>query len=88
MSRERDQVATEPITIIEIMSRPTFHLGVADARAGRRYHAYYDFWDTNGQWDYERGRQWAALAPRNVPLKRADGRITPEAMRYFADEII
>ena len=56
------QIPTRQATIYEIMSQPTFGLGVADARAGRRYHRDYDLWDTNGQWGYERGR--ASLTDR------------------------
>ena len=65
------------------MSQPTFALGVADVRAGRPVHRDYDLWDTNGQWNYERGRMWATLAPRDVPLKRK-GRINPDAVMWFA----
>jgi 5S rRNA maturation endonuclease (ribonuclease M5) len=82
-----EQISTEFTTIEEIMSRPTFALGVADARAGRLYHPDYDLWDTDGQWDYERGRQWAALAPQDIPLKRG-GKITAEAIGFFQQEII
>ena len=85
--REGDQVPTRPTTVAEIMAQPTFLLGVADARNWRGYHADYDLWNTNGQWNYERGRQWAALAPRDVPLKR-NGKINPEAVQYFQAEII
>ena len=38
------------------MSQPTFALGVADVRAGRRTRAYYERWDVDAQWNYERGR--------------------------------
>jgi hypothetical protein len=69
------------------MSQPQFTLGAADARAGRRYHADYDLWNIDGQWNYERGRQWAVLAPRDLPLKR-DGKLNPEATCYFGEGII
>jgi hypothetical protein len=86
--REREQVPTEAVSVYPIMIQPTFMLGVNDARAGRDYHADYDqHWDINAQESYERGRQWAALAPRSVPLKR-NGNINPEAVRYYRDEII
>jgi hypothetical protein len=85
--RKEEQEPTHPVSIHWIMSQPQFTLGAADARAGRRYHADYDLWNINGQWNYERGRMWAAMAPRNVPLKRA-GKINPEAVHYYRDEII
>jgi hypothetical protein len=87
IDRKVEQEPTQPTSIHWIMSQPTFTLGAADARAGRRYHADYDLWNINGQWNYERGRQWASLAPRNVPLKR-NGRVTREALKYFKAEII
>jgi hypothetical protein len=77
-----DQVHTRPVTVHWIMSQPTFALGAADARAGRDTHRDYDLWDTNGQWNYERGRAWATLTPRHVQLRRA-GKITSEALAWF-----
>jgi hypothetical protein len=85
--RGKDQVPVHSVGIYRIMSRPTFALGAADARAGRHYHRDYDLWDVDGQWDYERGRMWAVLAPRNIPLKR-DGKINPAAVVFFQGEII
>jgi hypothetical protein len=89
MRKKVEQICTVDVTIIEIMSSPQFALGVADARSGRLYRAGYGTWHTNGQWNYERGRQWARLAPASCALKR-DGKITPEAVRWFekfADDI-
>ena len=85
--RSGKQVPTRPVSIQEIMGQPQFMLGVADVRAGRPYHKDYDVWNTNGQWGYERGRMWAALAPADVPL-RLNGRINPDAARYWRREII
>jgi hypothetical protein len=85
--RPGDQIPTRSVTIEEIMGQPQFVLGVSDARAGRRYRADYDLWTTNGQWNYERGRQWAMLAPRNVPLK-LNGRVNVAALKYYRSEII
>jgi hypothetical protein len=80
--RDGDQIPTRPVTVAEIMRRPTFALGVADARAGRGIHADYDLWDTNGQWNYERGRMWATLAPQHIPLK-LNGTINPRAIDLY-----
>ena len=86
--REREQIPTEAVSVFRIMSQPTFLLGVNDARAGRRYHADYDHWDVNAQESYERGRQWATLVPRDMPL-RINGKINPKALDYFRpNEII
>jgi hypothetical protein len=84
-----DQIPTRPTTIARIMADPKFALGVADARAGRGYPANYDTW-REGQWSYERGRQWAQIAPRSLPLKM-DGQINPRALLWFrkhADDIL
>jgi hypothetical protein len=80
------QIPTRPTTRAEIMSGPTFALGAADARAGRPYHRDYDLWDTNGQWVYERGRMWAAGAPRDLPL-RLGGKLNPAALGYYGSWI-
>ena len=40
--RKGDQIPTRTVTIVEIMSGPSFALGVADARAGRGYHRDYE----------------------------------------------
>jgi hypothetical protein len=83
--RDGDQIPTRPVTLREIMSDPKFALGVADARAGRGYPTSYDNWkDTNDRWAYSRGRQWAQVAPRNLPLK-IRGEINSQALRYGAD---
>jgi hypothetical protein len=80
-----DQVATVPTTIEKIMRDPAFALGVADARAGLPFRNAYghDGWDTNTQWHYERGRAWALLAPRDVRVRRADGKLGADAIRWF-----
>jgi hypothetical protein len=80
---EGAQVPTRGTTIEEIMSSPYFALGVADVRARRGFRADYDTWaHANAQWDYDRGRQWATVAPKSIPLKR-NGKITREAMRLY-----
>jgi hypothetical protein len=85
--RDGAQLPTRPVTIQEIMGSDEFALGVADARAGRPYRSDYVTWDTNAQWDYERGRQWALRAPRTVQLKR-HGKLTAEAVRWYSTDIL
>ncbi len=85
MKRTDQQVPTVPISIQEIMSAPLFERGVNDARAGRGYPGDYDLWaHTNDRWAYERGRQWALLVPRHVPLRR-NGRISNQAIALFCE---
>jgi hypothetical protein len=81
------QVPVFPTTIEEIMNTREFALGVIDGRAGRGHRSDYATWGTDAQWNYERGRAWAAIAPRSVQLKR-DGRITAEAVKWFSDDIL
>ena len=88
--REGDQIPTRPTTIAAIMGRVTFGLGVADVRNGRGFHPDFDLWRGNDQWSYERGRAWATVTPRNVPLK-INGKINADAVAWFArngDEIL
>jgi hypothetical protein len=85
--RKSDQVPTCATTIEEIMDSHAFALGVADARAGLSMHSEYDKWNTNAQWNYERGRCWARVAPGHIALKRG-GKVTREALRYYSRDII
>jgi len=81
------QVPTFPTTIEKIMGTREFVLGVIDGRAGRPHRSAYATWGTDQQWNYERGRAWAALAPRSVALKR-NGELTAEAKRWFTADIL
>jgi len=78
-----DQVATRPTTIPAIMTTATFALGVSDVRAGRPFHHDADLWRPNDAWAYERGRLWAVLTPKHVPLK-INGKINPDAVAWYA----
>jgi hypothetical protein len=88
--RHGQQIVTHPVTTEWIMSRPEFALGFMDVRTGKRF----DCWAgvkpatkndrrtvTSRAWGYERGRIFACLAPRNMPLRLPDGRLNPEAVR-------
>jgi hypothetical protein len=81
------QVATSATTVAAIMSSSHFALGVADRRAGRGYRSAYATWDADGQWNYERGRSWAVLAPRSVELRR-NGKLNPAATIWFHKDIL
>lgn len=78
-----DQVATIPATVELIMRDPAFALGAADVRAGLPFRPQYDRWDTNTQWNYERGRAWALLAPRHVKIRGRDGKLSSAAVFGF-----
>jgi hypothetical protein len=58
--RRPEQVPTERTTLTAIMRSRAFQRGVAEVRAGRRPN-----YDSENNWDYERGRQWAKAAPRS-----------------------
>ena len=76
--REREQEPTEPVAVEKIMSAPEFALGVSDYRAGRPPRES-TRWNGNQSWNYERGRAWAAVAPRSVQLK-INGRLNRAAL--------
>ena len=57
-----DQIPIKPVSARWIMSQPSCELGVADVRAERGIHRDYDLWDTNAQWNYERGRAFTPPA--------------------------
>jgi len=65
------------------MRDPAFALGAADVRAGLPFRRQYDRWDTNTQWNYERGRAWALLAPRHVKIRGRDGKLSSAAVFGF-----
>jgi hypothetical protein len=76
-----EQEPTQEATLEWVMNKPEFALGVLDQRAGRGYRAAYATWGVNEQWNYERGRAWATVAPRSVPLK-VGKRLNPAALKY------
>ena len=78
----REQEPTQPVSVPTIMRCRAFAAGVSDARAGLAFRSDYERWETNDQWNYERGRAWATLAPRDVPLKR-NGKLNERAVTWF-----
>jgi hypothetical protein len=78
----REQEPTRPVSVKTIMRCRAFAAGVSDARAGLPFCSNYDRWEVDDQWNYERGRAWATLVPRNVPLK-LNGKLNPLAVRWF-----
>jgi hypothetical protein len=72
------QAATIDMTTRQIMASAAFAAGVADVRAGKptRFDSFKD------DWGYERGRQWALIAPMSMPL-RLGRKLNPEALLLF-----
>jgi hypothetical protein len=86
--RTGDQVPTRLVTVAEIMQQPEFARGAADVRAGRGYPTDYDAWGHDDcRWSYERGRQWATLAPRHIPLM-INGKVTRAALGWYRSDIL
>lgn len=69
-----EQIPTRGTSIESVMRRANFQQGVDDVRLGRP--ARFDELD-DGAWSYERGRQFATIAPTTM-LVKIDGRINPE----------
>src|SRR5260370_23790091 len=61
------------------MSTIAFAMGAYDKRTGRK-----PAWDEYGDdaWSYERGRQWACIAPKRMPLriKSKGNKLNPRAV--------
>jgi hypothetical protein len=70
----RRQVPERTLSLQSIMRSAAFARGVADVRAGRPPR-----FDTEDNWEYERGRQWAIAAPPTMPLK-IGCRLNPDAI--------
>jgi hypothetical protein len=89
---DRDQVETEHVGASYFLESRDFARGVEDVRAGRppRFDEY--AWDQGGmpatdrQWAYEKGRQFATIAPRSMPL-RINGKLNLDALRLLVAAI-
>jgi hypothetical protein len=90
LSRMEQQEQTWVASTEEIMQTADFARGVADKRSNRppafeTYNFYQDESDQaaeakiNGLWNYERGRQWACLAPPTMALN-INGKLNPKAV--------
>lgn len=91
--RDCDQVPVRGVSAESIMRSTAFAAGVNDRRTGKpsRYDDF-SFDQSEGEavasakinrhWDYERGRQWASIAPFSMPL-RIDGKLNPKAVALY-----
>jgi hypothetical protein len=73
-----DQIPTRACTIESVMRSASFTTGVDDVRSGSPP----NFDDQYDDWSYERGRQWASLAPISLELK-IDGKLNPKAVALY-----
>jgi hypothetical protein len=80
VAREREQVATAPTCVVQVMNCPGFARGVEDKRAGHT--PRFDDYAVDRWWSYERGRQFAAIAPVSMAIK-IDGNLNPKAVALF-----
>src|SRR5262245_21861339 len=78
--RSREQTRTIETTPREVMRHPDFRAGFNDVRDGRP--PRFDEFKT---WQYERGRHWAIVAPRNQPLfvGPTGRRLNPAALQDY-----
>jgi hypothetical protein len=96
-SQRVQQNPTVPVSLEKIMASQAFRQGVADVRAGRPPNFDGDFElmrsnaddFINAMWNYERGRQYAVLVSRDLPiiLKR---KVNPKALllySFLADQL-
>jgi hypothetical protein len=81
-SERPEQVRTVTVPLERVLGSRAFADGVRDVREGRP--ARFDYVDRAGAWDYERGRQWASLAPLSLPL-RVGRRLNPAALKILED---
>jgi hypothetical protein len=77
-----DQVETEDVSVEWIMRQPAFTCGVIAKRANHppRFDSYGEAMDA--AWNYERGRLWATIAPRSMPVW-TKGKLNPKAVALF-----
>jgi hypothetical protein len=73
------QIKTYAVSIARIMGSKSFALGVEDRRRGAPPQFDREETDGHDQWDYERGRLWASLAPVTMPL-RIGKKLNPKAV--------
>jgi len=80
MSGRHHQIRTRSTTAAGIMRDKRFQRGFADARAGLP--PCFDDDVVGQQWGYERGRQFAVVAPRNLKLL-VNGKLNPKALTAY-----
>jgi hypothetical protein len=79
------QADSVQVTVGRILGSRAFSEGVNDVRKGRPAR-FDDAAFGDGDWDYERGRQFALVAPLSMPL-RIGRRLNPEALKLLGDAL-
>jgi hypothetical protein len=74
------QVSVRPVTFASIMRTAAFRRGLEEVRAGQP--PCFDEFDELS-WEYERGRQFAYVAPLSMRLW-IGGKLNPKAIALFA----
>jgi hypothetical protein len=80
------QLPTTATTIESVMRSAAFKRGVADVRLNRPPSFDSDHQSEDSEWDYERGRLWAIIAPRTMPITQS-GRLHKPAVALFRKAI-
>lgn len=80
MDRHTQQVDLVDLTIPTIMRRAKFKAGVEDVRGGMP--GRFDKFADDPFWAYERGRQFATVAPRSMAIK-IGGKLNPKAVALY-----
>jgi hypothetical protein len=81
VAKQADTIGSTPR---QILRSAAFAAGAADVRAGKptRFDSFGD-----DDWNYERGRQWAFIAPMSMPL-RSGGKLNHEALRLLTRALL
>lgn len=78
--RVAPQTETRAIRLTRFMKNPAFRRGFSETRAGLL--PDFDASDEDA-FQYEIGRQFAVICPRNIPLLLPNGRLNPVASDAF-----
>lgn len=90
-SSEVEQVKTHLVSVEWIMRNSEFQRGVEDRRAGRAPRVRDEIVWRDGEpvnpacgneWQYERGRLWASVAPASMPLYVGE-KLNPRAVALY-----
>jgi hypothetical protein len=82
MTKRPQQIKTIDVMIQEVMRSKAFRRGVADVRAGRK--PRFDEQTEGDDLHYERGRQFAVLTPRKMPIVLPQTKqLNPKAVNLF-----
>ena len=78
------QIPIKPCTILSILRTRRFNEGVRDYPGS--FPAEYDSWNAKDQWNYERGRLFAAATNKTIEVKNEKA-VRTQAIRVYEDLI-